>query len=381
MNRLLVCALALGSACDTRPGLGDPCRFGCEGYVGACTPEVHDCADGLTCSELSDLCIRPSAIGAACGEGCESGAFCGSDGLCQALGQLGEPCGERCADGLACAIDGRCAERGGDGAACDSDDQCGELRACSLGAHGQVIEGACLAPQPEGGPCTWAPVGATPDAPDPYWRLTTGARIPFVYRGCDSGLVCAPDPELPAPGDADLDPARLGCTNAEACGYRGTCRAPGSVAFEGPCLDDATCEGARCALTTAPRALSPASGFVACDASPLVCWDGPWPGHCADVRTSSPAGSGCVGPNARCDPGLACVQSDPSCVADCQATCQPQHQLPSGAACGEPDCHLIDDGAGHLTCESAARTLVPVDAMCALGLRCDGTRSPPTCVP
>lgn len=378
-TKLLLAALLL-AGCDSRPGLGEQCRFGCESYYASCRPEERECQDGLICAERNDLCIEPTAIGEPCGEQCVSGAFCASDGRCRALGRLGEPCGERCAEGLACGVDGRCVQTGVAGAPCTADEQCGNTLLCSFGETGRVTVGSCVAiEQKSGAFCTWAPSGgATSSA---YWQTQASiAAMGYpVARGCGAGLSCVPESTLPTPDSASVDPALLGCTSAKTCGYRGVCRPQGAAPFEGACLYDRDCQSKHCVWVDRPHAAAARAGFAACASS--FCWDGPWAGRCGPTGSWSPQGTGCRGPKVSCDPGLVCRQTDATCKADCSATCEPAHTLPAGAACGQPDCHLIDDGMGHMTCESAASTMVPIATACAYGLRCDGATSPPTCAP
>lgn len=383
MRSLHVAALALLpllgpalAACDTRPGLGDQCRFGCSVYTGECTPDVHECQDGLYCSDLHDVCIEPSAVGEPCGEACVRGAFCGSDGLCQAYGKLGEGCGEACAEGLACGLDGRCQDRGLEGSACDDDGQCGPNLFCNMGATGRFTEGACLPRSQDGGPCTWAPVGNPASA---YWWLSNGSLAAYTWRDCEDHLRCEPSGDLPAPGASSVDPRALGCTTAETCGFPGTCHREGTQVTGGACLRNEDCASEHCVIATRPRADAATPGFAACEAAPLLCWDGPWTGRCGPAGSWSPEGTGCVGPNASCDPGLACGQADPTCTTDCEGACRSVHGLPIGAACGEPTCTLVSDGQGHMNCTGDPKTLAPNDALCALGLHCDDATSPPTC--
>lgn len=228
----LVGTAALGESCTVdEECTGAALCDRSEGCPGVCTTLRRPgeacasddmCVDGLACSELTGLCVRPAKLGDACGGGvepeCDLGLFCageaeeeGTAGECVAIddifsGAEGDACDierELCGEGLACVVDPGgalafvCRAKAGAGEPCSVGvpDQCPADHYCTARIAIGLLDGTC-APLPKAGEeCveTW------------------------LGRSCAAGAVCDPEGEC-------VDRARLGepCRFAEMC-YSGSC--------------------------------------------------------------------------------------------------------------------------------------------------------------
>lgn len=197
---------------------------------GACPPNLNACPEGQLCVGASTgvlgTCTDLPGVGEAClSDRCESDAFCGETGRCEAYGGVGDECGgllPACESSLACVVsgpgNGRCTPRGGPTDPCTSTYEClpdlvcvtescrapgsvgdtcnvGEARTCATGLHCDATTARCSAPRAEGATCGGPDRGvacvtsAYCDVPEGLDEGTCRARKP-ARALCTSSLEC-----------------------------------------------------------------------------------------------------------------------------------------------------------------------------------------------
>jgi len=247
----LVALLVLVAACSPGHGEGAQCRFGSGGSAGGTINEA--CEDGLYCSETTDACTRPAAVGEVCNLRC-SWSF---------------PCDTFCEEGLFCDSEQVCQAPGPSGFVCRNTGECATGLICNQGyLPDDPTLGECAPPSQVGEPCFYV------------------RKMPDIHGGgygCAPGLVCIPPTEtrdtiLTIAPNQDCDDA---VGTVDACGFPGTCDAPFTVPIGEGCLEEGSCvQGATCNLVPPPIANDHATGFGCIDDA---CWTGPWPGLCGPV--------------------------------------------------------------------------------------------------
>ncbi len=347
----LAAALVLGLGLMFLPGCGE-----------------EPAPDGDTCNA--------GLVGCACGveNFCQSGAYCGADGVCAAVScELGS-------EGCACFANGTCAET--DGAAilaCDADGICrGGEAACPPGTEGcGCVGGGCLGADlvcvegEAGARCELA--GCTPGEEGctcpSTWQCgvdENGGRLACdgtrcvaprceigeedcwcgTRRSCDAGLSCSTDTFLCEAQDCVPGAAGCGCdegvcVDGLVCGARERCVL--ASCGEGADGDEGcACVAGRCGTTV--------------DGEPLGCVAGVCVAQ-AGIRDGAEGGS-CY-PNSTCNPGMRCDAPTFSCVA-----C-----TPGTTGC---DCRPSDGGcatglacfAGSCVAEEALVRRPPADPVC-----------------
>lgn len=197
---------------------GEACAYDAECISGTCNEP--SCTRDMCCMGTCQPTYVDAAIDSACGRDadCVSGAFCGTDKLCHALGGVAAECrgDNECAFGLACigATElqaGRCRDLPAIG------EQCPYQRCAEIGAT--CKDGTCVAYGAVGSPCT-------------------------TFADCSPRGECAPDgtcQELPQLG--------MPCTGECALGSwcnAGTCSPPREMMEQ--CNDDDECADRYCAI-------------------------------------------------------------------------------------------------------------------------------------
>lgn len=182
--------------------------------AGASCKGDDDCQDGLVCGNATKACVKPAALGEACGGGvqpeCAPTLFCVGDqaatktpGTCKALGEVfvgkaGESCsfqdGKLCSTDLSCVYEaappatGTCSARVGSGAACK---RFSIPSACPSGEYcdGTGLDGTCKALPGPGQKCVQV---LNEDTCAPYSRCDGGTCVALQANGgpCSSGAVC-----------------------------------------------------------------------------------------------------------------------------------------------------------------------------------------------
>lgn len=217
--------------CSTVPQAGEPCGIGCG-------PGLY-CDTRGTPDPVDDRCAEPKGLNEACQSSLECAADLWCSGTCRARGSVGDPCGNdpnrlsTCSAGLACDVVpyvqgqvGACVPPQPKGGPCRYHWTCqGGLICFDLDWTGFPMStsghsGVCAEPQPEGQQCAFTPYAV------------------FVGDTCQAGLVCGPGGSCggrPSLGET-CDPYSQGCAGqnvyckpAETSADTGTCTGPANV--------------------------------------------------------------------------------------------------------------------------------------------------------
>lgn len=297
----LYCSV-LDGTCQEPKGEGEVCAYG-DPEDPSPSPDtlLIECAEGLSCDPITDLCVAPCQLGAQCAgdDDCdaEAGLSC-IVGRCDRPRPAGLPCSDAadCAEGLRCAVDesnpGRnvCQERLADG------------ETCQPYAHVDCASGYCDLLTSRCAPAS-EPGGVCPSA--------ESAQCDGGY--CETGFVyCDDDTDCTGSGSCNLSLGRCEyyCIALQPDGS--TCTGDGQCAsnacVDGFCRTVPLASGQPCTFDS-----QCASGFCSLDAERV----------CADLPL--PNGSTCSSP-LQCDSGV-CHQNQCQAGlaegADCSSTLDP----------------------------------------------------------
>ncbi len=230
----------LGAECKSTNDyclVGSSCPGKCaprEQAGGACK-RSDDCAAGLTCSDDTNKCVKPAAIGAACGGGsepdCGFGGFCiGSDD------DAGKP-------GKCLASDEATSGKKGDDCYAEDKPLCGPDLRCALDydTTAMAIVGKCAEPAESGGACALSIPSSCPAgeycAVAPMTVTGTCTKSPVAGEDCitASGIEDHCGPDLRCDGGKCRARQNLG----EACESDDVC-------YSGNCLDGGCAPGGGC---------------------------------------------------------------------------------------------------------------------------------------